>query len=130
MAIKRIPELKGYSIIELVGNGWAEANLAPKELGLTIHWVPKFSIIPAMLIRKRSEIAIMPLNVTKYTIRDIKLPSADELTHSANSLAENPFCLLIRKTSPYIHLITPFNKTLQEMRADGSYEGILKAAFQ
>ena len=125
LKIQSIPDLKGFYIIELQGNGWAETHLAPKELGLSIIWVSNNVSIPKMLILRRGDIAVMPQNVTIFNISQKNFNNADALLHSDYPLGVNPFCLMVRNDSKYIHILPQFNKAIKEMREDGTFEIIV-----
>ncbi|MCE2595472.1 transporter substrate-binding domain-containing protein [Motilimonas cestriensis] len=128
MAIDSIADIHGYKIVELKGNGWAETELTRDGLDLDIMWVGQ-NTLPQILLLNRADLAIMPVNVSRYTLRKNELDMNNSLIHSKHYLRGNSFCLMVRKNSQYVGIIPEFNRVLAEMKSDGSYDKIVEGYF-
>lgn len=127
MAIESINDLKGFDIINYLGNGWADKNFK----GLTVDKAPSFTNAILTLARNRADVFVDGSIVVKYTINKL-IKNKSIYTSGLKALVENPhnldvipYTLLIRKDSKYLSIIPEFNKTLEEMRDDGTYDKIL-----
>jgi polar amino acid transport system substrate-binding protein len=127
MAIDSISDLKGFDIISYLGNGWAERNFK----GLTVDTAPNFTSAILMLAKNRGDVFVDGSIVVKYAIKELlkepvnpvlELKSVVENQHTLEAI---PYSLLIRKDSKYHSIIPKFNKTLREIRHDGTYDKIL-----
>lgn len=127
MAIDSIKDLEGFDIISYLGNGWAEKNFK----GLTVYEAPKFTSALLMLANNRGDVFVDGSIVVNYTIKEL-IKNPVNYIFGLKSVIENPhpldtipFCLLIRKDSKYHSIIPKFNKTLREIRRDGTYDEIV-----
>jgi polar amino acid transport system substrate-binding protein len=127
MAIESIEDLKGFDIISYLGNGWAERNFK----GLTVDTAPNFTSAILMLAKNRGDVFVDGSIVVKYAIKELLKDPANpvlelkSVVESQHTLETIPYSLLIRKDSRYHSIIPKFNKTLREIRHDGTYDRIL-----
>lgn len=127
MAIESIEDLKGFDIISYLGNGWVETNLK----GLTVDKAPNFTSAILMLAKNRSDVFVDGSIIVKYTIKQLlkdpvnPVQGLKSVVQTPNSLETIPYSLLIRKDSKYHSIIPEFNKTLKEIRRDGTYDEIV-----
>jgi polar amino acid transport system substrate-binding protein len=125
--IKSINDLKGFDIIDYLGNGWAEKNFK----GLSVDKAPSFTSAILMLAKNRGDVFVDGSIVVKYAIKElIKDPrnpimGLKSVVENPHSLEIIPYSLLIRKDSKYLSIIPEFNETLKEIRRDGTYDKIL-----
>lgn len=127
MAIESFEDLKGFDILNYLGNGWAEK----KFKGLTVYTAPKFTSAILMLAANRGDVLVDDSIVVKYAIKEL-LKDPVNFVLGLKSVVENqhtfetiPYSLLIRKDSKYHSIIPKFNKALREIRRDGTYDKIL-----
>lgn len=127
MAISSIKDLEGFNIIDYIGNGWAEKNFK----GLNVQKASGIANAILMIAGKRGDVFVDDSIVINYAIKKLinnpmnPVAGLKILVSSPNSLEVIPYSLLIRKDSKYISIIPKFNKTLEEIRSDGTYNKIL-----
>lgn len=127
MSIKEISQFKDYKVVDYIGAGWVEERYTE----LDINWVPKTSNALLMLANQRADIYVMSEYIGFYSINSLikKYPqyanNLKEIVVSQNSLGKIDFTLLIRKDSKFAYIIPIFNKTLVEMKKDGTYQNIV-----
>lgn len=131
MAVDSIEGLKSFNIVETIGSGWAEEHF--KDLNIT--WAPTYSSALNMLANGRVDAYILGYypgmaDIVERINNKVRYSEKfKQIVVSRNSLAEIPFCLLIRKTSEYMSIIPRFNNTLRLLRKDGTYQVIFKKYF-
>ena len=131
MAARTLAALKPFTVVEAIGSGWAKEHFK----GLNVHWAPSNTSALDMLARGRADIYILG----RYPgLRNIKnrikkntgfSKGLEKIIASHHSLADVKFSLLIRKDSSYIGLLPLINKTLRQMKADGTYHAIFVKYF-
>lgn len=130
MEIKSIEDLEGFNIISYLGNGWAEKNFK----GFTVYEAPSFRSAILMLAKNRGDVFVDGSIVVKYEIKElinnpvspaIPILELNSIVENQHTLESIPYSLLIRKDSEYHSIIPKFNKTLREIRRDGTYDKIL-----
>jgi len=117
-AVENISGLKGFHLVDYLGNGWAKRNLA----GLDIYWAPKMDNALQMLAKRRADVFVQNSMVTHYNIRRLSLQN--KIIEIPNSLSRVSFNLCIGKKSPYANIIPEFDETIATMREDGSLQTI------
>jgi len=128
MDITKVSQFKDYKVVDYIGAGWAKERY--KNLPHVI-WAPKSSNAFLMLANGRADIYVMNDFAGIYGIQKQinKTPQYKEklqkLIMSTHTLSTIEFRLLIRKDSSFVSLIPKINKTLKEMKKDGTYDSIL-----
>jgi len=129
MQIKSIKEFNNYTVVDYIGAGWAQDHY--KHLKHVL-WVPKNTNALLMVANKRADIYLSDEFIGISTIKKLikQYPQYKEnlkkLIACPHVFTKLKFSLLIRKNSKYVNIIPKFNKTLQEMKKDGTYDKILK----
>ena len=131
MAVRSIEDLKPFTIVETIGSGWSKEHF--KELN--VIWAPTYTAALNLLANGRADIYVIGkeagmLDIIKQ-IRNHS-PYSDGLKKiivGKHPLAEINFCLLIRKDSPFVNIIPKFNKTLRQLKEDGTYQKIYRSYF-
>jgi polar amino acid transport system substrate-binding protein len=128
MAIRSLKELKPFKVVEVLGSGWTEETLK----GVDITWVPKMDNAFKMLIKGRVDIYI----ANGYTGADFikkKIRHNGLYVEGYKSIITNPyplkiiaFRLLIRKDSPFVNILDRFNRTIHQMKTDGTIGRIIE----
>ena len=120
-AIKSMSDLKGFKILDYIGDGWAEKNLS--QYG--VQWSPNLTSVCKMLAAHRGDIfvqdEVMVLNAIK-NIRKNEVATNSDFDHIISidaPVSPIQFHLLIRKDSQYRELIPAFDGTIRSMRAEG-----------
>jgi polar amino acid transport system substrate-binding protein len=119
--IKTISDLKGFKLLDYIGNGWAEKNLA----GLDVVWGNDIEQILKTLAAGRGDIFIHPVHVTVYNIK--KMGLQDQILKINNVMESVSFNLCIGKKSSYANILPKFDETIREMRKDGTLQKIYDA---
>ena len=126
--IKNVEQFKGFKVIDYIGAGWAKEHYK----GFDVVWAPNQTSVFLMLANKRADIYManefIAISNIKKLIREKPqyAKNLKKIIICSNSLIKLDFSLLIRKNSAYSHIIPLFNKTLKEMKKDGTYDKILK----
>ncbi|WP_022665872.1 substrate-binding periplasmic protein [Desulfospira joergensenii] len=125
-SIHSLTDLEGLRIIDYIGDGWAEKNLA--QFG--ILWAPSLSTVCKMIAAYRGDVFIQDENLVKDAIKNIKARGANrELRFDRIVAFDVPiqpidFHLLIRKDSGFLELMPEFDKTIRAMRREGVLDRI------
>jgi polar amino acid transport system substrate-binding protein len=121
--VTTIEQLKDYSIVDYLGNGWAKSNLK----NMNIHWVSNIDSIFRFLSNGRADIAI----ASKFTIFIMHHQGyASQLRVLPNKLSSVSFHVCVGKHSVYIDRINDIDKVLREMRTDGTIDRIEMAYYR
>ncbi|MDM8549468.1 transporter substrate-binding domain-containing protein [Desulfobacterales bacterium HSG2] len=116
--IRKISDLKGFRLLDYIGNGWAEKNLA----GLNVTWGDDIKQILKALAAGRGDLFIHPVHVTVYNIKKLGLQEQILKIHSV--MESVSFNLCIGKKSSYVNILPKFDETIREMRKDGTLQKI------
>jgi len=131
MAIKSIEGLKPFKVVETIGSGWSEEHFKD----LNIIWAPTHTTALNMLANGRADIYVLG---REPGISDIierinkKSPYREgfkKIMVGQHTLTTINYCLLIRKNSNYIGIIPEFNRTLHNLKEDGTYQSFLRKYF-
>jgi polar amino acid transport system substrate-binding protein len=131
MAVRSVADLKPFTIVETIGSGWSKEHF--KEL--KVIWAPTYTAALNLLANGRVDIYVIGKEAGMMDIvNQIRKhsPYSDGLKKiivGEHPLAEINFCLLIRKDSPFVNIIPKFNKTLRQLKEDGTYQKIYKSYF-
>ncbi len=118
-AVKTVSDLKDFKQIQYIGNGWAKKTFK----GVDVRWVPTLTDVLHRLTTGNYDYFASASKVVNYNIRE--LGYQDKLIEIPDVvLSTAAFHLCIRKHSSYIKLIPKFDKTIREMRRDGTLEKI------
>ena len=128
MSIRSLKEARPFKIVETIGSGWTKENLK----GFDITWVPNMDSAFNMLINCRVDIYIANGFIGAAFIKK-KIKEGTSLSEGYRCILTNPYPLrkivyrlLIRKNSPFVNIIDAFNKTIYQMRKDGTIQKILE----
>ncbi len=130
LKINSFEDMKNLTLVETMGSGWAREQYAKHGIKHVV-WVPTIDSAFNLLAKGRVD-AYMMFDLNAYTILMRKQeidesPLAKEfqqIVAIAPTFASLPFCLLVRKDSPYAKIMQRFNKVIEEMRKDGTYKRI------
>ncbi len=125
-SIKSLSDLKGFKILDYIGDGWAEKNLSQYD----VQWSPNLTSVCKMLAAHRGDVFVqdefMVLNTIK-NIRKTEVVKNSDLDHIISidaPVSPIQFHLLIRKDSQFRDLIPAFDDTIRSMRDEGELEKI------
>ena len=116
--IRKIPDLKGFKLLDYLGNGWAEQNLR----NMNVEWSNSLDNVLKKLADKRGELFVQASQVTHHNIKRLGL--GEKLIEVSNPLVSNPFKLCVGKKSHFAGVIKRFDETILEMSRDGTLEKI------
>ena len=129
LKINSFDDMKDLTIVETMGSGWTKEKY--KEHGIkNVIWVPTVDSAFNMLAKGRADVFIM-FNLNAYNILLKKRAAKGALSKGyqniiaiAPTFTSLPFRLLIRKDSPFAKRVEDFNKVIDEMKKDGTYQRI------
>lgn len=125
--IRGIADLKEgqFVLITYSGNSWHKENI--ESLGIKTYEASRLENVWKMLAEKRGDIVI---EWPRSAWPDIKrVGSYETIIDTAITISEMPFHLLIRKDSPHVSILSDFNKTIIEMKKDGTIAAILSKYY-
>ncbi len=131
-SIKTLSELKELKIIDYLGDGWAEKNLA--EYG--IEWSPNLTSVCKMLAAHRGDVFLQDETMVRYAINNIKKNEGrtsqnyDRIIAIDAPVQDINFHLLIRKDSSYLYLLPQFDAAIRAMHKDGDFDKITQKWLQ
>lgn len=111
-------ELKGYQLVDYIGNGWAETNLK----GLNVIWLPKIDAIVPFLALGRADAWVHASQISEYNIK--RLGYKGKVVTLPNVLSVAPMYLCIGKNSQFTGILPKFEKTIRKMRQSGIIQKI------
>ena len=127
-SVKSLDDLRKFTLVETIGSGWSKE----KFKGMKVIWVPTSVSAFNMIAMGRADIYLMSNYSGPQFLREQirkQGPLTDrlkEIVMGPNPLSKIEYRLLIRKDSPYVDLIEKFDRTLQKMKEDGSYQKIIQ----
>ena len=119
LQVKTLDDLKGFQIVDYIGNGWAQKAL--KKLNVT--WVPTLDQSFTLLHAGRVDAIVSNAHIANFHID--RLGYKPHIIEIPVSLSHVDFKLCIGKQSPFAALLEEFDRTLQQIKKDGSYAAIL-----
>ena len=129
LKVNSFDDLKGLTLVDTMGSGWTKENYDAHGI-INVIWVPSIDSAFSMLVKGRADAFIM-FNLNAYNILSKKRsqeadPAGDyhNIVAITPTFVTLPFRLLIRKDSPFVSRIPDINKTLKEMKVDGTYRRI------
>ena len=102
----------------MIGNGWAEKNMKDMK----VHWVVSMKQLLLLLQTQRIDVVADNPAVMNYHIKEMGLYSKIIELKSFISL---PLHLSIGKKSTYLSILPQFDKTINEMKNDGTLKKII-----
>lgn len=119
--IQSLDELKSYQFVDNRGSGWAQRNLVDK--GFAVRFVKDHGAIYEMLARSRADITVNMSHIARYYINHLGLK--EQVVELQGVTEPLPFHLVVSKRSPFTAIIPQFDKTIRQMKADGSLDAII-----
>jgi polar amino acid transport system substrate-binding protein len=125
-SVTALSDLKDLKIIDYIGDGWAEKNLA--QYG--VEWSPNLTSACKMLAAHRGDVFLQDEVMVWYAIKNIKKREADvhqpynDIIAIDAPVSEVNFHLLVRKDSPFLHLLPQFDAAVRAMHQDGDFDKI------
>ena len=116
--IKTISDLKPFSLVDYIGNGWAHENLA----GFNVDWSPHMDNVLHKLANHRGDIFVEISQVTHYAIKQLGLE--DIIVEIPTVLDSATFNLCIGNNSPFVNIIPKFDEVISAMRNEGKLQEI------
>lgn len=121
--ITSVEQLKDYTVVDYLGNGWAKRNL--KEIN--VQWLPNSDKIFPFLIDDRADIIV----ASKRTIYEMKRLGYDsQLKVLPNKLSAVSFHLCVGKDSSYKDRLKEFDRIVREMHEDGTIDRIEESYYR
>lgn len=117
-AAKGLSDLKDFSIIDYVGNGWGDRNLE----GFKRHLAPKMDNVFQMLVGDRGDLCITDSVVGWYTLKRLGLQ--DQVEEMPLVLDQVPFVLCVGKGSKFSGVVEKLDAALKEAKAAGKLQEI------
>ena len=116
---KKISDWKDYTFVAFIGGGWSQKNLAD----MNVQFVSKVDQLIMMLDIGRADIHLGHSIVTNHKIK--KLGYEEEIIELDVIIDSLDWFLGISKSSPYYKMIPLFQKTIHEMKQDGTIGKII-----
>lgn len=116
--IKNINELKSFKLGSMIGNAWAEKNMKDMQ----VQWVVSMKQLLLLLQTQRIDVVADNPAVMNYHIKEMDL--YNKITEF-NSFLSLPFHLGIGNKSTYLWILPEFDKTINEMKNDGTMKKII-----
>lgn len=119
-AVKSIDDLKGFVVAAYIGAGWAKEKLA----GVKIDWAPNPDSLLRKLASGRADVHVSASEIEHKRIKALGLE--DKLIELPQILDTQTYNLCIRKDSSYAAIMPKFDRTLRQMRDDGSLTALYR----
>jgi len=116
--VKTLDDLHPFLHAHFHGSGWARQKLA----GMRVDWAPNVDVALLKLAHGRDDVFVDVAEVLRVRIKALGL--ADAIVELPQVLDMQPFNLCIRKTSPDTALLPDFDKTMRQLRNDGTLSAI------
>ena len=131
LKVNSFDDIKDLKVVETIGSGWTKEKY--KEHGINnVIWVPTVDSAFNMLAKGRADVFIM-FNMNAYNLLLRKRAAKGVLSEDYHNIiaisttfASLPFQLLIRNNSPFVKKIDDFNRVIEDMKKDGTYQRIRK----
>ncbi|WP_319526562.1 transporter substrate-binding domain-containing protein [uncultured Desulfosarcina sp.] len=115
--ITTIEQLKDYTIVDYLGDGWAQQHLK----NMNVHWLSDIDSIFPFLIQGRADVVILSTRTIFEMHRQGYDPLIKIFPHNLSSVS---FYLCVGKHSSYKDRIDEIDSVLKEMRGDGVIDRI------
>ena len=120
--VKSIEELKDFTLIDYLGNGWAKSVLRNHE----VIWLPDEKDIYRFLKSGKAD-AVIVSRKSLHTIR--KLDYSKDILVFDNPLTSVKFHLCIAKSSKYTKIMNDFDIILKKVKKEGIIDSILEVYY-
>jgi len=127
LSARKLSDFKPFKVLDYNGDGWGETNLK----GLNVYRSGSYSQQILKLINHRGDVFIQMDISTRFIISQLKAnpryggQDFSSIVEGRNTLDERKFHLLVSKKSPFAGLLPRIDRTLREMRDDGTYARLL-----
>lgn len=118
--ITSIEQLKGYILVDYVGNGWATNTFK----GMNVHWLASFDQIFPYLLKSRGDAHVATGHMVRYNLK--KMGYKEGIIEMPNTVGSLSAHLCIGHQSKYVGILNEFNKTIKSMKKDGSINAIFE----
>jgi polar amino acid transport system substrate-binding protein len=118
--ITDISQLKGYILVDYVGNGWATNALKD----MNVHWLARFDQIFPYLLKSRGDAHAADGHMVRYNLK--KMGYKDKIIEMPHPVASLSAHLCLGKKSQYAGLLKTFNQTIKIMKQDGTIDNIFR----
>ena len=118
LKVEKISDLKKFRLGHYAGSGWAKQHFA----GTAVNWFPDVPGTLKMLARARFDVFIDVSQVIRYNIKRMGLRG--KIMEIPKVLDSTSFNFCVGKKSVYADILPKFDKTLREMRNDGTLQEI------
>lgn len=119
-AAQSLNDLRRFSFISYMGNGWAKQNLA----GFDVYYATDFQSSLRGLAQGRGDLALGTTTSGSYYLREPEL--AEKLVMLPLVVDTFEYVLCLGKKSPHVAKLSEFERVLDVMRTDGGYTPILQ----
>jgi polar amino acid transport system substrate-binding protein len=109
----RLSDLKMFTFLDYLGNGWGKENLA----GFTVHQTINVDNVFKMLAAGRGDLMVTDPLVARFKLN--KLGLSGQVVEVPLLLTSIPFNLCIGKHSRFNTRVNEFNRALQQLRQSG-----------
>ena len=116
--INSIAQLKGYVLVDYVGNGWATNALKDMD----VHWLARFDQIFPYMVKNRGDVHVASGHMVRYNLK--KMGYKGKIIEMPNPVASLAAHLCIGHQSEYVKILRAFNETIKAMKQDGSINAI------
>jgi len=110
---KELGDLKTYTFLDYLGNGWSKENLA----GFTVHRTINVDSVFKMLAAGRGDLMVTDPLVARFKLHELGLTGL--VVEVPLLLSSTPFNLCIGKHSRLNSRISEFNRVLKQLRENG-----------
>lgn len=122
-AASQLEDLRPFSIITYLGNGWAKENL--EKPGFDVFFAPDYVAHLRGLAQGRGDLALVTGLSGAYYLKSLDL--GDQLVLLPPVIDTFRYVLCLGKQSPHVGLMPEFEAALGRKRTDGSYAAVLQA---
>ena len=131
LKLNSFDDMQDLRVVETIGSGWSKEQY--KKHGVNnILWVPTVDSAFNALAKGRADVFIMPSMIAnnillkKRAAKGVLSEGYHNIISISTTFASIPFQLLIKKDSPFVKKIDDFNRVIEEMKKDGTYQRIRK----
>lgn len=118
---RSLSDLRGFSIVSYLGNGWARHNLQ----GFDVFEATDFPASLRGLAQGRGDLAVVSAFSALYYLDKLKLK--EELVMVPIAVDTVDYVLCFGNKSPHAELLPEFERVLDVLRGDGGYQHIIEA---
>jgi polar amino acid transport system substrate-binding protein len=120
--VKSLDGLKGYKIVDYLGNGWARNALK----NLNVKWLPDYDAMLKFLEQGKADLIISSRKMI-HTAK--KLEYAKKMVFFDHPMTSIKFHLCVNKNSEYSGIINKFDQEIKKAKAEGLIEKIISSYY-